>query len=94
MSSRSVCARRRHDDSLSGHIARLRRLSDNETDSLAPNDMLAELREDNLSLIQSLRETHELCDESGDVATASLIENWVDEAEGRVWYLREAIRDR
>ena len=77
-----------------GHIARLQRLPDNEAESIAPADMLAELRQDNLSLVQSLRDAHGLCDDSGDVATASLIENWIDEAEGRVWYLREATRGR
>jgi starvation-inducible DNA-binding protein len=76
------------------HIARLQRLADNEADFVAPADMLAELSQDNLGLIQSLRDVHGLCDENGDVATASLIENWIDEAEGRVWYLREATRGR
>ena len=67
-----------------GHIARLQRLSGNEADWVPPADMLAELCQDNLGLIQSLREARGLCDESGDVATASLIENWIDEAEGRL----------
>ncbi len=75
-----------------GHIARLQRLPDNDAESATPADMLAELRQDNLSLIQSLRDAHGLCDDGGDVATASLIENWIDEAEGRVWFLREASR--
>ena len=55
-------------------------------------DMLAELREDNMDLVTHLRETHDLCDEHGDVATASLIENWIDEAEQRIWFLFESGR--
>ena len=51
--------------------------------------MLAELREDNKQLTASVRETHELCDEYGDVATASVLENWIDDAEWRVWFLFE-----
>ena len=73
-----------------GHIARVQRISDNDADYVAPLDMLAELREDNIKVAARLRETHELCDKHGDVATASLIENWIDEAEGRVWFLFEA----
>ena len=75
-----------------GHIARLQRLLDNDADYVTPPDMLAELREDNLQLTGRMRETHELCDEHGDVATASLLENWIDEAEGRAWFLFEASR--
>jgi starvation-inducible DNA-binding protein len=74
------------------HIARLQRLPENEADSVAPANMLAELCRDNKSFIQSLREAHRLCDEHGDIATASLIENWIDETEGRVWFLTEAGR--
>ena len=43
-------------------------------------------------MVEQLREAHGLCDEAGDVATASLIENWIDEAERRVWFLFEATR--
>jgi starvation-inducible DNA-binding protein len=75
-----------------GQISRQQRLLDNDADYVAPHGMLAELREDNLRLIASMRETHELCDEHNDVATASLIENWIDEAEGRAWFLFEATR--
>jgi starvation-inducible DNA-binding protein len=75
-----------------GEIARLQRLSDNDADYVTPGDMLAELREDNKQFAQSLRETHALCDEHGDVATASLIEVWIDEAERRTWFLFEAGR--
>jgi starvation-inducible DNA-binding protein len=75
-----------------GHVARLQRVSDNDADFVTPPDMLAELREDNGRLVARMRETHALCDEHGDVATASLIENWIDEAERRVWFLYEAGR--
>ena len=54
--------------------------------------MLAELREDNLQVAAAMRETHALCDEHGDVATASLLDNWIDEAERRAWFLFEATR--
>jgi starvation-inducible DNA-binding protein len=75
-----------------GHISRLQRVLDNDADYVTPLDMLAELRDDNIQLIGRLRETHELCDENRDVATASLIEPWIDEAEGRVWFLFESSR--
>lgn len=75
-----------------GHIGRLQRVADNDADYVTPHDMLAELRDDNIQLTSRLRETHGLCDEHGDVATASLIENWIDEAEGRAWFLFEATR--
>jgi len=75
-----------------GHIARLQRLKDNDADYVTPLDMLAELREDNKELARSMRETHSLCDEHGDVATASLLEVWIDEAERRAWFLFEASR--
>ena len=75
-----------------GHIARLQRVSDNDADYVTPLDMLAELREDNSRLAARLRETHSVCDEHGDVATASFIEIWIDEAERRTWFLFEASR--
>jgi starvation-inducible DNA-binding protein len=75
-----------------GHIARLQRVLDNDADYVTPNDMLAELREDNMQLIAHMRATHNLCDEHGDVASASLIEVWIDEAEKRTWFLFEASR--
>ncbi|WP_243042983.1 Dps family protein [Dyella sedimenti] len=75
-----------------GHATRLQRLSDNDADFVTPDDMLAELREDNIRLAGFMRATHELCDEHGDVATASLLENWIDEAERRVWFLFETSR--
>jgi starvation-inducible DNA-binding protein len=75
-----------------GHITKLQRIADNDADFVTPDDMLAELREDNLALAGYMRETHSLCDEYGDVATASLLENWIDEAEQRVWFLFESGR--
>jgi starvation-inducible DNA-binding protein len=75
-----------------GHIARLQRISDNDADYVTPLDMLAELRDDNGRLAGRMRETHGLCDEHGDVATASFLEVWIDEAERRVWFLFEASR--
>jgi starvation-inducible DNA-binding protein len=75
-----------------GHIGRLQRVLDNDADFVTPMDMLAELRDDNKQLTTSLREVHDVCDEHGDVATASLIENWIDEAERRTWFLFEATR--
>jgi starvation-inducible DNA-binding protein len=74
------------------HVARLQRLSDNDAEFVAPLDMLAELRDDNSQLTRFMREVHSLSDQHGDVATASLLENWIDEAEARVWYLFEASR--
>ena len=75
-----------------GQIAKLQRVLDNDAEYVTPADMLAELADDNLQLVIRLRETHGLCDEHGDIATASLIENWVDEAERRAWFLFEAGR--
>ncbi|WP_343722569.1 Dps family protein [Herbaspirillum seropedicae] len=75
-----------------GHIGKLQRLADNDADFVTPADMLAELREDNLRLVGFMMATHELCDQHGDVATASLLENWIDEAEQRAWFLFESGR--
>jgi starvation-inducible DNA-binding protein len=75
-----------------GEIARLQRVADNDADYVDPLDMVEELRSDNQALIASLREIHDLCDEENDVATASLIENWIDQAERRVWFLYETSR--
>ena len=75
-----------------GHIARLARIKDNDADFVSPLDMLAELRDDNLRLISQMREVHSVCDERRDVATASLIEVWIDEAEKRAWFLFETSR--
>ena len=75
-----------------GHIARLQRVLDNDAQYVTPLDMLAELRDDNEQLATRLRQVHGLSDEYGDVASASLIETWIDEAERRVWFLFESIR--
>ena len=75
-----------------GHIARLQRVADNEAEYVEPSDMLAELMDDNRTLAASLREAHAVCDQHRDIASASLIENWIDEAEGRAWFLFESSR--
>jgi starvation-inducible DNA-binding protein len=75
-----------------GHVSRLQRIQDNDADFVTPMDMLAELRDDNKQLTGRMREIHDLCDESADVATASLLEVWIDEAERRTWFLFEATR--
>ena len=75
-----------------GEIGRLQCVLDNDADYVTPLDMLAEMREDNQRLVARMREAHAVCDEHGDVATASLIEVWIDEAERRVWFLYETGR--
>ena len=75
-----------------GQIARLQRVLDNDADFVTPSDMLAELRDDNQQLAARMREAHAVCEEHGDVATTSLLEVWIDEAERRVWFLYEAGR--
>jgi starvation-inducible DNA-binding protein len=75
-----------------GHIARVQRVIDNDADYVEPLDMLAELREDNQTLAARLREVHEVVDEHRDIATASLIENWIDDTERRIWFLFESSR--
>lgn len=75
-----------------GHIARLQRIADSDAEYVGPQDMLAELRDDNLSLASAMRQAHNICDEHHDVATASLLEVWIDEAERRSWFLYEATR--
>jgi len=76
-----------------GQISKLQRILDNDADYVTPDDMLAELRDDNLQLVGWMREVHDLCDENNDVATTSLLEVWIDEAERRVWFLFEATRN-
>jgi starvation-inducible DNA-binding protein len=75
-----------------GHISRMQRVEDNDADYVEPQDMLAEVREDNKTLAVRLREAHNVCDEHRDIATASLIEVWIDETERRTWFLYEAAR--
>ena len=74
------------------HIAKLQRVLDNDADYVSPLDMLAELRLDNTDLAARMRAVHGVCDEHSDVATASLLEVWIDEAEKRSWFLFEASR--
>jgi starvation-inducible DNA-binding protein len=75
-----------------GQIAKLKRIADNDADFVTPEDMLAELKEDNLRLTQIMRELHDVCDEHGDVATTSMLEVWIDQAERRTWFLSETGR--
>ncbi|ALV07151.1 Dps family protein [Roseateles depolymerans] len=75
-----------------GHISRLQRISDNDADYVDPLDMLAELREDNKLLAERLREAHNVTDEHRDIASSSLLENWIDETERRTWFLFESSR--
>jgi starvation-inducible DNA-binding protein len=74
-----------------GGVSREQRLKDNDEEFVAPLDMMQELRDDNRQLTSSLRTTHEVCDKYNDVATASLIENWIDETERRTWFLTEVV---
>ena len=76
-----------------GDIARNQRLKDNNKESVGPQEMIGELREDNRQLTPSLRAIHEICDRHNDVATTSLIEVWIDETERRTWFLAEISRD-
>jgi starvation-inducible DNA-binding protein len=76
-----------------GDIARHQRLKDNDRENVPPDKMLSELREDNLRLTDFLRQAHEICDKHGDVATTSLIEVWIDQAERRTWFLTEIVSE-
>ena len=75
-----------------GHIARTQRVLDNDAEYVAPEDMLAELRDDNRGLVTQLRAAHDLCEEHRDIASASLLETWLDQSETRTWFLFEASR--
>jgi starvation-inducible DNA-binding protein len=75
-----------------GHIARLQRIHDNDAEYVTPADMLSELHEDEKGFTLSMRAVHTLCDDAGDVATASLLENWIDQSQRRSWFLFEATR--
>ena len=77
-----------------GDISKHQRLKDNNDEGVAPENMLAELRADNLELTRTLRSAHELCEKHNDVAAASLIENWLDETERRTWFLSEIVGSR
>jgi starvation-inducible DNA-binding protein len=76
-----------------GHIMRTKRILDNDADFVTPKDMLAELRDDNQTLVLAMRAIHTLCDDAGDVGTASLLENWIDETQQRAWFLHEMTKD-
>ena len=76
-----------------GQISRLQRVVDNDAEYVKPLDMLSELLVDNATLIRNMRQVHSLCDDAGDVATASLLENWIDESEKRTWFLFECTRN-
>lgn len=75
-----------------GHVQRLQRLLDNDAGQLPPQDMLAELADDNRRVASFLRAAHRVCADHGDLASTSLIETWIDEAEHRSWFLAECIR--
>ena len=75
-----------------GQIGRIQRLADNDAEFVTPADMLSELREDEKRLVHIMRAVHTLCDDAGDVATASLLENWIDESQKRSWFLFESTR--
>jgi starvation-inducible DNA-binding protein len=77
-----------------GQVSRQQRILDNDAEYVDPQDMLAELGSDNQQLTREMRQVHNVCDEYGDVATASLLENWIDETERRTWFLYEATRSR
>ena len=77
-----------------GHISRIQRVLDNDAEYVQPADMIAELAEDNKTLAARLREVHNVCDDHRDIATASLIEVWIDETERRTWFLSEIKRSR
>jgi starvation-inducible DNA-binding protein len=72
-------------------VTKHQRLADNNEENVSPKEMLAELSDDNLQLTKFLRATHAICDQHNDVATASLIENWIDETERRTWFLSETV---
>ena len=75
-----------------GHIAKLQTIEDNDADFVPPAVMLKELMDDNKKVAARMREAHEVCDEHDDIASASLIENWIDQTEKRTWFLFEAAR--
>ncbi|RZT39517.1 Dps family protein [Cupriavidus agavae] len=75
-----------------GNIARLQRLRDNDEEQVSPKSMLRELHADNLKLVEDMLDAHAVCDDHADVATASLLENWIDEAQRRAWFLGEAVK--
>lgn len=77
-----------------GHVARLKHVADNDAEYVEPQDMISELREDNQALVARMIEIHDQCGEANDVATASLLENWIDQAQRRLWFLFETSRTK
>jgi len=77
-----------------GHVARLKHVADNDAEFVEPQDMISELREDNQALVARMIEIHDLCGEANDVATSSLLENWIDRAQHRMWLLFENESDK
>ena len=75
-----------------GHIARLQRIPDNDAEYVTPEDMLSELHDNEKALTLSMRAVHSLCDDAGDVATVSFLDNWIDQSQRRSWFLFEATR--
>jgi starvation-inducible DNA-binding protein len=73
-----------------GEISRLQRIVDSDASYVAPHEMLSELREDNNAMAKHMRRAHGICEDAQDIATASLLENWIDETERRAWFLYEA----
>jgi starvation-inducible DNA-binding protein len=76
-----------------GHIARIKRIADNDAEYVTPEDMLRELCQDNKALVSSMRSAHDLCGTAGDVGSTSALEMWIDEAQRRVWFLHETTRE-
>ena len=75
-----------------GHVSKIQTLQDNDDQFVGPNEMLRELMQDNKHVTAAMRKAHEVCDEAGDVASASILENFIDETERRTWFLFEATR--
>lgn len=75
-----------------GHIARLSEIKDNDKDNVPADKMLAELREDNLALVDALKKAKEVADSAGDNASSGVIDTWTDEAEQRAWFLLESAK--
>jgi starvation-inducible DNA-binding protein len=75
-----------------GHLARIKRIPDNDADYVAAKDMLSELWEDSKALVLTMRSAHDLCDDAGDVAATSVLENWIDDRQRRAWFLHKTIR--
>jgi starvation-inducible DNA-binding protein len=76
-----------------GHIARLQRVADNDAEFVTPSDMMSELLDDEKALVLAMRSVHALCDDAGDVASASALETWIDQAQRRAWFLFETTQN-